>query len=80
MPINIISQIETSRDCAHIISTAQQAKPNVIGHIEPCLAQLTTLSIVERTYSEKQSPVSSITGHPAQQSSPAPFFGVSRLS
>jgi len=34
-----------------IISTAQHAKPKVIGHIDPCRAQLTTLSIVERTYS-----------------------------
>jgi hypothetical protein len=35
----------------HIISTAQHARPNVIGHIEPCRAQLTTLSRVDRTYS-----------------------------
>lgn len=34
-----------------IISTAQHAKPNVIGHIEPCRAQLTILSIVDKTYS-----------------------------
>lgn len=36
-----------------IISTAQQAKPKVIGHIEPWRAQLTILSRVERTYSEE---------------------------
>src|SRR5690348_13201182 len=30
---------------AWIISTAQQAKPNVIGHSEPVRAQFTTLSI-----------------------------------
>lgn len=37
-----------------IISTAQHAKPNVIGHIEPWRPQLAILSNVDRTYSVPQ--------------------------
>lgn len=40
------------RDAAAcIISTAQQAKPNVMGHIEPLRAQFTSSSIFETTNS-----------------------------
>lgn len=34
-----------------IISTAQQASPNVMGHNDPILAQLTTLSTLDTTNS-----------------------------
>ena len=40
-----------SEKWTYIISTAQHARPKVMGHIEPCRAQLTTLSRVDRTYS-----------------------------
>lgn len=36
---------------ACIISTAQQARPKVMGQIEPALAQLTTVSNLDTTYS-----------------------------
>lgn len=34
-----------------ILTTAQQAKPKVMGQIEPSRAQLTTRSTVDKTYS-----------------------------
>lgn len=65
-----------------IISTAQQARPKVIGHIDPCRAQLTTLSSVDRTYSTYDQLKS--TPRPNSGASrydlPAPLRGVSRLS
>lgn len=71
-----------------IISTAQHANPKVMGHIEPCLAQLTILSNVDSTYSARQSVHRGPKLH-AQMGTknreggcdvPAPFFGVSRES
>jgi hypothetical protein len=65
-----------------IISTAQQASPKVIGHMEPCLAQLTTLSAVaacisgyvkdEVSRSQKEVYIHSTYS--------IPFLGVSKLS
>jgi len=62
-------------DGTHIISTAQHAIPKVIGHIEPCLAQLTILSKVDKTYSEVSCAYNDNNPH-----SPAPLRGVSSES
>lgn len=56
--------------------------PKVIGHIEPCRAQFTTLSSVDNTYSE-QKEASYLERVPYEYSylhSPALFCGVSKLN
>ena len=62
---------------ADIISTAQHARPKVMGHIDPCLAQLTILSRVVRTYSASHQ--RKLKFEDQKASSPAPLRGVSRL-
>lgn len=62
-----------------IISTAQQARPNVMGQIEPWRAQLTSLSRVESTYSDREVKVGHATKGKWWRDVPALLLGVSRL-
>lgn len=54
--------------------------PKVIGHMEPCLAQLVTLSSVDKTYSSTEEILSCMSTTGKKQRSPARFCGCSRLN